>query len=529
MNNIRHKIRHDLWANRARTLQVILIIGMGAFAIGMIVGTRDLVIDGISDIWQTTSPASIALSAMPPIDDETLDGLRRIEGVEDVEGFTTLTIEWRLHADKPWQPAGLTARDDYDDQRYSKLDLVSGAWPNEAVFAVEQGGDTAFGLPTGSEATIRVNDREYPIRIGGVVYNPVGMPPSFGGTAQFYTTRNRLGELTGSCSFNRILAGMTSYDEAGATDIASQMQRKLENQGVQSAGATVFMSRTADPVKHFFQDILDGVFLLLGVMAALALLLGLFLVYNTINAIISQQIDQIGVMKAIGATTGQILAAFLLTVFAYGVMALLIAIPLGIAGAWLLNGALLDFFNVAAGALRVSKTAVFIQIAIALLTPLLAALIPILSGARITVREAINSYGLSAGAGLLERWLARFERVSRLVLLTISNTFRHKGRVALTQISLILSGVIFMMVMGVRDSAQHTYSDVLASILRFDVNFSLAEPERIEPLTALTLTHPQVTAVELWQTSGETIHRTDTPASDDDERTLMFGVPLPTE
>ena len=43
--------------------------------------------------------------------------------------------------------------------------------------------------------------------------------------------------------------------------------------------------------------------MLLGVMAMLALFLGLFLVYNTINAIITQQTDQIGVMKAIGASS----------------------------------------------------------------------------------------------------------------------------------------------------------------------------------------------------------------------------------
>ena len=42
-------------------------------------------------------------------------------------------------------------------------------------------------------------------------------------------------------------------------------------------------------------------FLMLTVMAVATLLLGLLLVYNTINAVILQQVSQIGVMKAIGA------------------------------------------------------------------------------------------------------------------------------------------------------------------------------------------------------------------------------------
>ena len=62
---------------------------------------------------------------------------------------------------------------------------------------------------------------------------------------------------------------------------------------------------------------MDAIFLVLGVMAALALILSLFLVYNTINAIISQQVDQIGVMKAVGARTWQILLIYLLTVLTY--------------------------------------------------------------------------------------------------------------------------------------------------------------------------------------------------------------------
>ena len=72
---------------------------------------------------------------------------------------------------------------------------------------------------------------------------------------------------------------------------------------------------------------------LLGVLGVLALILGLLLVYNTINALISRQVDQIGVMKAIGGRTGQILRLFLTAVFIYGVLALICALPIGILGA----------------------------------------------------------------------------------------------------------------------------------------------------------------------------------------------------
>ena len=44
-----------------------------------------------------------------------------------------------------------------------------------------------------------------------------------------------------------------------------------------------------DPNKHFFQDQMDSIFLLLGVLGVLALVLGLLLVYNTINSLISSR------------------------------------------------------------------------------------------------------------------------------------------------------------------------------------------------------------------------------------------------
>jgi putative ABC transport system permease protein len=529
MGVIRYKIWSDLWAHKGRTLQVVMIIAMGAFAIGMIITTRTLMVGGMDIIWRAVSPATITLWTDPRVDEDAIMALKRIEGVEDVEGYATTSIEWRLGPDDEWSAAVLVARDDYTDQRYTTLGLLSGEWPKEKTFAVVQGADVVYDIQEGRQVTIRVDDREYLVKIGGVIYDPVASPPSFGGPAQLYTTRDHFGDLTGDRDFNRILVGVTEYDEAGAIAIADQVKRKLEKQGSDSGGAAPPDGRRVnDPNKHFFQEPMDAIFLILGIMSILALILALFLVYNTINAIVSQQVDQIGIMKAIGAGAGKILLTYLVNIFAYSLLALLIAIPLGVIGGWGLYVFLMNTFNADPGPFTVVSQAILAQVAIALLAPLLASLIPILSGARITVREAISTYGLSAGAGLLDRLLARTERIPRLVVVTISNTFRNKGRVLLTQITLVLSGLIFMMVMSAGDSVRNTFSDVIYSILRFNASFQLKDPERISQVETLTLAHPEVKAVELWNLSGGAIRPAGQPESDDDEAVTMFGVPLPT-
>jgi putative ABC transport system permease protein len=529
MGVIRYKIWSDLWARKARTLQVVLIIAMGAFAIGMIVTTRTLMVAGMSEIWSAVSPATITMWASPSVGDDAITALKRIEGLEDVEGYATATVEWRLSPKDEWSPATLIARDDYKDQRYTTLGLISGEWPQENTVAVVQGVDVVFGIQEGGQVSIRVDDRERVVKIGGMVYDPVATPPSYGGLAQFYTTRDYFGDLTDDRDFNIILAGVAQYDETAAIAIADQMKRKLEKQGSDSGGAAPPDGRrVSDPDKHFFQDTMDVIFLILGIMSFMSLILALFLVYNTINAIVSQQVNQIGIMKAIGAGTGKILSTYLINIFVYGLLALLIAVPLAAVGGWGLNLFLMNTFNADPGRFRVVPQAVLAMAAIGLLAPLLASLIPIFSGARTTVREAISTYGLSAGAGLLDRLLARTERVPRLAVLTISNTFRNKGRVLLTQITLVLSGLIFMMVMSAGDSVRNTFGDVIFSILRFNVNFQFEDPERIHQVETLTLAHPEVKAVETWNLVGGAIRPAGQPESDDDEGVIMFGVPLPT-
>ena len=126
MGVIRHKIWKDLWANKSRTLQVVLIIGMGAFALGMIITTRNLMISGMENLWHDSSPAMIGMWASPPVDDDTLSSLTRIDGLESIEGYATSTVEWRLDEGDEWRPAGVIMRQDYNDQQFARVEMMSG-------------------------------------------------------------------------------------------------------------------------------------------------------------------------------------------------------------------------------------------------------------------------------------------------------------------------------------------------------------------------------------------------------------------
>jgi putative ABC transport system permease protein len=252
-------------------------------------------------------------------------------------------------------------------------------------------------------------------------------------------------------------------------------------------------------------------------------------VYNTINSIISSQTDQIGIMKAIGGRTRQVVGFYFRMVLIYGLLSLAISLPLGIMLAWATSTWLVGSFGADLGGFELDRMALTVQVAICLLAPLLASLVPIFNAARITVREAVSTYGLSTRVGTLEKVMNRLRVFSRLMIVTISNTFRHKGRVFLLQIALVLSGIVFMMVVSVRDSATYTFKDLLFTILNANITMVFKNPERIDYIQELTLEYPGIKAVEMWGFGSGNIRPCAQEATDDDESIQVWGVPLPTD
>src|SRR5262249_38883809 len=158
-----------------------------------------------------------------------------------------------------------------------------------------------------------------------------------------------------------------------------------------------------------------------------SLLLSGFLVVNTIGALLAQQVRQIGVMKSIGANTRQIVGMYLATVLVYGLLALLIAVPLGALGAYAFTKYLAQLINFDIIDYTTPPRVLALEVGAGLVVPLLAALWPVLSGARVTVREAISNYGLGRGRfgrGRIDRLLEQVHFLSRPLLLSLRNTFR---------------------------------------------------------------------------------------------------------
>ena len=521
MGNLRYKILRDLWGYRGRTILVMLIIGVGSAAIGMILGTRNLVIPGMQDIWQRMNPAMVNLFISPGITENELLTIGNIDGIEEIEAFNAVTVEWRVRPEDEWKVGTVTARLDYRDQNMNKLELIEGDWPHDRIVATGQDA-LVYGIPDGSPIELRVHNRIYKVPTEGKIYDQLTTPAQFGGTAQFYVHQDYYAYMVGDTDFSRALVKADHWDEDYVTELADLASDRLKKMGHET-GRWI-----TSPEKHFFQDQMDGIFMLLGVLGMLSLVLGLLVVYSTINSIIASQTDQIGVMKAIGARTRQIIWFYLNLVAIYGLLSLAISLPLGIFGAYAMTQWLVGSFGADMGGFQIDRTAVIAQSVLALIVPLLASVMPILMAARVTVREAISTYGLATRPSLLDRTLNRIRLISRVMIVTVSNTFRHRGRVILLELSLILSALVFMMVVSVQDSVNYTVRDVLFKILDNNVTLLFEDPVRIDFVELLTMEMPGVKAVEMWGLTGATIRPQGADYTKDDESIQVMGVPLPT-
>jgi putative ABC transport system permease protein len=208
-------------------------------------------------------------------------------------------------------------------------------------------------------------------------------------------------------------------------------------------------------------------------------------------------------MKLVGARSKQILGMYLILVISYGVIALMITIPLGaVAGyglAWFmayLMGAMLQGF-------RIVPVAVIAQTLIAILIPLGAGFFPVNNGAKTSVQAAISNYypGSQPAPSTRNRFSPWIKWVSRPILLSFRNTFRKRGRLLLTIFTLTVAGAVFIAVFNVRDSLDSVMENLLQHYLG-DVTVNFDQPYRIDKIRQTLLEIPGVEGVEGWSAAA---------------------------
>lgn len=496
-----HKVFSDLWGNRTRSLLVIASIAVGLFAIGVITTLYIIISADMRSGYAATNPANILISASH-YDPEIVDQIRRVPGVKEAEGanFMSLRIE---AAPGEWISSQVRALSDVGEAEINRLLLLEGRWPTngrEIILDAYKMGETnarigdwvRLELPSGRTRQLQL--------VGSVQDQSIGSAGIAAGfflaPVQGYINDDLLEWLDQPPRYNQLLVTV----EGGGSDMAfiRTVEERVRSE-FEKMGGNVVSASMRTSFNHPNSTFVEAIVIVLFTLGLLMVFLGGFLVTNTLQALIKQQVQQIGIMKTIGGRRGQIAGVYMLLIAIYGLLAFLVALPLAFQVSFSLLSSLAREINFVFQGVRLVPEVVVLLFVLAVVMPQAAAFMPVWQGVSISVQEALSGIRQrgSTRRGRIDRLIMGVRRFSRPLLISLRNTFRRKWRLALTLFTLTLGGAIFIATFNVQVSLQR-YTDSLSNYFLADVNLTLDRPYRTERIRQILEDEPGVASVEGW-------------------------------
>lgn len=489
------KVLRDLWSNELRTILAIMAIAVGIFGVGSILSAYAILTREINVNFMATTPASATLY-MDEADKDLAKQVEGLPGVAVAEPRRTISARMLIGPDE-WRPLLLYVIGDFTSMKLATFTSEQGKWPPaDRELLIERSSLT--DKKVGDVVTIRTpsgQNRDLPIT--GIVHDAAQAPGWQDRVVYGYVTLNTLAWLGETPTFNelRILVSQNALDVPHITEVAYQVKDFVEKQG--HVVSTVSIPK---PGEHPHADQMNSLLFFFEAFGILALILSGVLVANIITALLAQQIRQIGVMKALGASTRQIAGLYFGTVLIFGIVALLIGVPLGLVVGRQYAAFTAGFLNFDITSNYVPLWVYVVQIVVGLSVPLIAAAFPVFNGSRVTVQQAISDYGIGDkqfGTAAIDTLLARFRGLSRPLLLSLRNSFRRRARLMLTLSILAVSGATFMSALNVGASWYNTV-DTSFQYRHYDMEVRFTQPYPAAQVADVVKSIPGVVKAEIW-------------------------------
>lgn len=526
------KVVRDLAGHRFRTLLVVLSIAVGIFAIGVVMGGRGILLREFDREYAASRHATVSL-VTSPVDEHVVRAVEEREDVAAADARHATTLRYTTDAEPAdssagWESITLWGMRDPEDIRVEVVTPEQGAWPpGKGEIVLERSALQVAEYAIGDTLTVedKRGDR-HELRIAGIAHDINAFPAMFVGRITGFVSGETMELLGEPETFDRVQVVLSDPDITRAR--ASAIAEDIAEHTLATRGAVVYNTQVPEPGSHFLGDIFKALSLLLLALGVLSLALSGFLVVNTVSAIMSQQIRQVGIMKAIGGRSAQVMRMYLAMVVVYGVLAVLVGVPAGLAaGRWFTQFAA-EILNFRVESYAPPPWVLWLEIAVGVLVPVAAAWVPVRLGARVSVVRALNATGISAarfGHGLLDRVLGLLRGLPRPVALSLRNTFLRKGRLALTLTTLGLASGVVMAVLGVRATMLATV-DAVDSWWAYDIQVGFEQPRPAEQVEDEALKTSGVTGVETWIERPATFEREDGTVN---ESLYVIGLPATTD
>ncbi len=507
------KVLHDLWDSKSRTALVVFSIVVGVFSIGVIVGTYVIVSHDMSASYAANNPANIEIRAIS-FDNNLVKTVQGMNGIKQAEGRRVFTMQARIPGSSQWVPLNMVAIDDFAKQKINLLHVLSGTGkPAKKQVLLERKVLGSLNVKVGDTLEFLLdNGTTRAMQVAGVVQDPSTGAGDFLANPLAFISTDTLSYLRQPNTFDRLYATVSEgqNDDTHLREMAASVKDSVEKSGI-----TVLRTHSSRTNEHPLASTVQAILGILLALGILILFLSSSLIANTLNALLNQHLRAIGVMKLVGGRRNQIFEMYIVLILAFSAIALLIAVPLGGQGAYAFSAFIANKINFNLLGYRIIPLAFAVQIVVGVAVPLLAGLVPVLNGSRITVLRALSGnmtqdekkqpMGGSQRESTLERrqvylnsLLARRGiHIPRPLLISLRNTFRRKGRLVLTLFTLTMGGAIFIAVFNVRVTL-FDFIDQIGKYFVADVTLDFNQSYRLNEVENTALQVPGVVSVEGW-------------------------------
>jgi putative ABC transport system permease protein len=441
------KVIRDLTSDYTKNLMLVIAIAMGVLGVGAILGGYSVITREMTDNYMGTVPASATIEIEENLTKGLVDSVKAIAGIKEAERHATIGA--RMKVKGKWYPLLLFVIDDFNNMRTNKINSQSGVVdPSERTMLAERTALVMMQAKEGESVIIKTPHGEpKSIKLSGVVHDP-GLAPAWQEQAGYgYISISTLKWLGESQGFDQLRI-LVSENEKSSDHIENQAG--IVASWLDKNNYTVHEIQVPPPGRHPHQSQMNAVLTIFIVFSFLILILGSILVATSMATLMVKQVRQIGVMKTIGADSMQISSLYLFMMLILCVVALLIGIPLSRMAAAGLYGQIATLLNLEIVNRSIPVWVLILQIVAGILIPIIIAAFPVIRGSRISVRDAIDNYGVSKKSQSASAlWLSQLNVISETLKLSLRNVFRQRSRLIMTLGLLAAGGAMFMTAMNV--------------------------------------------------------------------------------
>ncbi|MBT8215120.1 MAG: ABC transporter permease [Acidimicrobiia bacterium] len=403
----------SVFAHKLRLFMTALaiIIGVG-FVAGTFVFTDSInrtfdnlfedAFEGIDVVVTSQTDVQVGFSGPPPFDEEILDTVRRVTGVAAAEGAVTgiaTIVDKQGEPIRSLGPPTLGLSFGVEPELQGNVELRAGRAP------------VGPGEVTVDAATAEAND----LAVGDIVQVLLPIPTEefeIVGIIGFGESDNLAGATIAAFELaeaQRVLDVPGQYHQISikaADGVAAELLRDNVARAIGTEFNVVTAADEAAEQSEALGEALGFIGTVLLVFAAISVFVGAFIIYNTFSIIVAQRVREMGLMRAIGASRGQVLSMVMIE----GAVVAVVASAIGLGFGLLISNALYALlgaggFSIPSSPPQLGMDAVIAGLAVGIVITLVSAIIPALRASQIPPIAALQEVTITSRRPMWHRTL----------------------------------------------------------------------------------------------------------------------------